>query len=44
MSKLIRDDDTGALINTDDSAYENYVNNRPREKEREIDKKQKRSR
>jgi hypothetical protein len=38
MSKLIRDDDTGALINTDDSAYENYVNNRARRKKEREDR------
>lgn len=38
MSKLIRDDETGALINTDDSAYENYVSNRARRKKEREDR------
>lgn len=38
MSKLIRDDETGALINTDDAAYENYVSNRARRKKEREDR------
>lgn len=38
MSKLIRDDATGALINTDDVAYENYVSNRDRRKKEREDR------
>lgn len=38
MSKLIRDDETGALINTDDAAYENYVSSRARRKKEREDR------